>query len=123
MSSGSSGSAATRRGGRWLVPRLIEGRVGSGHVVLDFAEAVITQPLLHIDAEVRSGTLTPLTGPGIEVDADDVAVRTSGTVKIHKSRGSWRRSCCASRSPASSRQVTCARAGAVCSSGVVRPGN
>jgi Domain of unknown function (DUF1707) len=76
-----------RKNGRWLVPRLIEVRVESGHVVLDFTEAAITLPVLHIDAEVRSGTLTLLTRPGIEVDADDVAVRTSGTVKIRKSRG------------------------------------
>ncbi len=75
-----------RQNGRWLVPRLIEVRVERGHVVLDFAEAVITQPVLHIDAEVRSGTLTLLTRPGIEVDADDVAVQTSGTVKIRKTR-------------------------------------
>jgi hypothetical protein len=64
-----------RRDGRWLVPRLIEVRVERGHVVLDFTEAVITQPVLHIDAEVRSGTLTLLTRPGIEIDADDVAVQ------------------------------------------------
>jgi hypothetical protein len=78
-----------RRDGRWLVPRLIEVRVERGHVVLDFTEAVITQPVLHIDAEVRSGTLTLLTRPGIEIDADDVAVQTSGTVRIRKSRGRY----------------------------------
>lgn len=49
-------------------------QVGWGRVTLDFTEAVITQPLLHIDADVRSGTLTLLTMPGIDVDADDVAV-------------------------------------------------
>jgi hypothetical protein len=29
----------------------------SGHIKLDFTEAVITQPTLHIDAEVRSGRI------------------------------------------------------------------
>ncbi len=75
------GGNATRDG-RWLVPRRIEVQVGHGHVRLDFSAAVITQPVLHIDAEVRSGTLTLLTRPGIEVNADDVAVRSSGSVKI-----------------------------------------
>src|SRR5439155_17540762 len=50
--------------GRWLVPQRIEVRVGWGRVTLDFTEAVITQPLLQIDADVRSGTLTLLTLPG-----------------------------------------------------------
>jgi hypothetical protein len=77
----------TRRHGPWLVPSVIEVRVESGHVVLDFTEAVITQPVLHIDAEVRNGTLSLVTGPGIEIDADDVAVQTSGTVEIRKPPG------------------------------------
>ncbi len=71
-----------KRDGRWLVPRRIEVRVGWGHVTLDFTEAVLTQPELHIDAEVRSGSLTLLTRPGMEIDADDVAVRSGGSVKI-----------------------------------------
>ena len=54
--------------------------MSSGSARLDFTEAVITQPSMEIDAEVRSGTLTLLTKPGITVDLDDVAVR-SGTVK------------------------------------------
>ena len=71
-----------KRDGRWLVPRRIVVRVGWGHVTLDFTKAVITQPGLDIDLDVRSGTLTLLTRPGISVDADDVAVRSSGSVKI-----------------------------------------
>ena len=71
-----------KRDGRWLVPRRIVLRVGRGHVTLDFTEAVITQPVLNIDLDVRSGTLTLLTRPGITIDADDVAVRSSGSVKI-----------------------------------------
>ena len=70
-----------KREGRWLVPQRIEVRVKSGHVKPDFTEAVITQPLLRIDAKVGSGGLKLLTRPGIMVDADDVAVR-SGRVKV-----------------------------------------
>jgi hypothetical protein len=76
----------TTRDGRWLVPGRIEVKVGWGHVTLDFTEAVITQPVLRIDARVRSGTLTLVTRPGIEVDADDVAVK-SGGVKIRAPQG------------------------------------
>ena len=71
-----------KRDGRWLVPRRLAVQVGWGHVTLDFSEAVITQPELHIDLDVRSGTLTLLTRPGISIDADDVAVRSSGSVRI-----------------------------------------
>ncbi|HUL27588.1 MAG TPA: DUF1707 domain-containing protein [Streptosporangiaceae bacterium] len=76
------GSGSARRDGRWLVPLRIEARVTSGRITLDFTEAVITQPSLHIDASVRSGTLKLLTRPGIVVDTDEVAVR-SGSVKVH----------------------------------------
>ena len=78
-------SGWARRDGRWLVPQRIEVRVRSGHITLDFTEAVITQPSLQIDADVGSGMLTLLTKPGIVVDADDVVVR-SGGVKV---RAPW----------------------------------
>jgi hypothetical protein len=69
------------RDGRWLVPRRIEVHVTTGAVILDFTEAVITMPALHIDADVSSGSLSLVTKPGIVVDTDDVAVRT-GTVRV-----------------------------------------
>ena len=80
-------SGWAKREGRWLVPQRIEVRVRSGHVKLDFTEAVITQPLLRIDAEVGSGGLKLVTKPGIVVDTDDVAVR-SGRVKVRAPEGS-----------------------------------
>jgi Domain of unknown function (DUF1707) len=79
------GSGHAKREGRWVVPQRIEARVSSGHVKLDFTQAVITQPLLQIDAEVRSGHMILVTKPGIVVDTDDVAVR-SGHVKV---RAPW----------------------------------
>jgi hypothetical protein len=78
-------SGNAKRDGRWLVPHRIEVRVTSGHIKLDFTEAVITHSSLQIDADVRSGTLKLLTKPGIVVDADDVAVR-SGSCKV---RAPW----------------------------------
>ena len=79
----SSGQAERR--GRWVVPNRMDLKVTSGHITLDFTEAVITQRTLHIDAEVRSGHIVLLTRPGIVVDADDVTVR-SGHVKV---RAPW----------------------------------
>ena len=76
-----SGSARTRRDGRWVVPKRMEIKVGSGTVKLDFTEAVIAQATLRIDVEVNSGVLLLITKPGIVVDADDVSVR-SGSVKV-----------------------------------------
>lgn len=74
-------SSSARRDGRWVVPRRLEVRVASGGVLLDFTEAIITQPSLEIDAEVRSGSLTLVTKPGIMVDVDDVSIR-SGAVRV-----------------------------------------
>ena len=79
------GSGHTVRSGRWAVPRRIEARVRSGHLKLDFTQAVITQPLLQLDAEVRSGHIILITKPGIVVDTDDVVVR-SGHVRV---RAPW----------------------------------
>jgi Domain of unknown function (DUF1707) len=70
------------RVGRWTVPARMDLNVRSGHVKVDFTEAVITQPTLHIDAEVKSGHLVLVTRPGIEVDLDDVSVR-SGQTRVY----------------------------------------
>jgi len=78
-------SSNAERTGRWVVPSRMDLKVSSGHITLDFTQAVITQPALHIDAEVRSGHITLITKPGIVVDADDVTVR-SGHVKV---RAPW----------------------------------
>jgi hypothetical protein len=70
------GSGHARRDGQWLVPRRLEVKVTSGHVVLDFTRAVITAPVLELDADVRSGHLRIITRPGIAVDTTEVAVRS-----------------------------------------------
>src|SRR6516165_1736058 len=73
--------ANARRDGDWVVPRRMEIRAVGGTVKLDFTQAVIAQPTLRIEAEVRGGNLIMVTRPGIEVDADDVAV-LGGSVKV-----------------------------------------
>jgi Domain of unknown function (DUF1707) len=78
-------SGHAERDGRWTVPDRMDLKTTSGRIQLDFTQAVITKPTLHIDAEVRSGHITLITRPGIVVDADDVTVR-SGRVKV---RAPW----------------------------------
>ena len=76
-----TGSGHAVRNGRWVVPQRIEARARSGHVKLDFTDAVITHPSLQLDAEVRSGHVILITKPGIVVDTDDVTVR-SGHIQV-----------------------------------------
>src|SRR5260370_23109797 len=79
------GAGSARRDGAWLVPQRMEVRVTSGSVRLDLTKAVITSSTLKLDAQVKTGSLTLITRPGIVVDNDDVVVR-SGSVKV-KTRG------------------------------------
>ena len=80
-------SGHVKRVDRWAVPGRMEVRVTSGHVKLDFTQAVITEPTLKLDIDVRSGHVKLLTMPGIVVDADDVAIR-SGDVRVKTPWGS-----------------------------------
>ena len=80
------GSGTAKRDGQWVVPQRMEVRVTSGSVRLDLTKAIITSPLLTLDADVRSGSLTIVTRPGIDVDTDDVAVR-SGSVRVRRHHG------------------------------------
>jgi hypothetical protein len=74
-------SGHVKRVDRWVVPQRMEVKVTSGHVLLDFTQAVITQPVLKLDVDVRSGHVRLLTRPGIVVDADEVVIR-SGHVRV-----------------------------------------
>ena len=79
-------SSVTKRDGSWVVPQRMEMRVTSGHVTLDFTEAVISQPSLLIDAEVSESRLMLVTKPGVVVDTDEVAAEGS-YVKVRAHRG------------------------------------
>jgi hypothetical protein len=80
-------SGHVKRVDRWVIPQRMEVKVTSGHVLLDLTQAVITQPTLKLDVDVRSGHIRLLTRPGIVVDADEVAVR-SGHVRVKAPWGS-----------------------------------
>jgi Domain of unknown function (DUF1707) len=70
--------SSVSRDGHWVVPKELDVKVRGGGVTLDFTEAVITQPLLRITAEVRGGGLTLITRPGIVVEAGDISVHGAG---------------------------------------------
>jgi hypothetical protein len=70
--------SSVRRDGPWVVPKELDVKVKGGGVTLDFTEAVITQPLVRITAEVRGGGLRLITRPGIVVDAGDISLHGGG---------------------------------------------
>ncbi len=74
-------SGHVKRVDRWIVPQRMEVKVTSGSVLLDFTQAQITEPVLKLDVDVRSGHIRLLTKPGIVVEADDVVIR-SGHVRV-----------------------------------------
>ncbi|MFJ9445359.1 DUF1707 domain-containing protein [Kitasatospora sp. NPDC101235] len=72
-----------RREGRWVVPRRMELFVEWCEVTLDFTQAVITHDTLQIDLDMEGKTLTLITGPGVVVDADALALEFS-RVRNHR---------------------------------------
>jgi Domain of unknown function (DUF1707) len=78
--------SSVRRDGPWVVPKELDVKARGGSVTLDFREAVITQPLLRITAEVRGGGLRLITGPGVVVDAGDISVH-GGSVALPEPPG------------------------------------
>jgi hypothetical protein len=70
--------SSVSRDGRWVVPKELDIKVKGGAVTLDFTEAVISQPVLRITAEVIGGGLRLITKPGIVVDTDDITVHGGG---------------------------------------------
>jgi Domain of unknown function (DUF1707) len=75
-----------RRSGPWAVPKRMEIKVAGGNVTLDFTEAVITSPVLHVQADIRGGSFVIITRPGVVVDADDVEM-IGGQVTIRDPEG------------------------------------
>ncbi|MEV7189253.1 DUF1707 domain-containing protein [Kitasatospora sp. NPDC093102] len=72
-----------KREGRWVVPRRMELFVEWCEVTLDFTQAVITHDTLRIDLDMEGKTLTLITGPGVVVDADALALEFS-RVRNHR---------------------------------------
>jgi len=66
---------SVRRTGRWVVPRRLEVYSSWCDVWLDFTDAVIAHGTLHIDVNMRGGSLILVAGPSLVVDADALKVR------------------------------------------------
>ena len=64
--------ASVTRGDAWVVPRRLEIASEWGDVTLDFTRAVILHDTLAVDLDMRGGTLTLVTRPGIVVDTDEL---------------------------------------------------
>jgi hypothetical protein len=60
--------------GRWVVPKRIEAQVKGGNVKLDFTEAIITDRVLQLDADVIGGNLIIVTKPGVVVETSDITM-------------------------------------------------
>jgi hypothetical protein len=68
------------------VPKELDVKARGGGVTLDFTEAVITQPLLRITAEVRGAELRLITRPGIVVETGDISLH-GGSVTLPEPPG------------------------------------
>jgi len=66
---------SVRRTGRWVVPRRLEVYSSWCDVWLDFTDAVIAHDTLHVDVNMRGGSLILVAGPSLVVDADALKVR------------------------------------------------
>jgi Domain of unknown function (DUF1707) len=66
---------SVQRTGRWVVPRRLELRSSWCDVKLDFTDAIIEHETLHIEVNMRGGSLTLVTRPGIVADADALTTR------------------------------------------------
>jgi hypothetical protein len=60
------------RTGRWLVPRRLTVEVRHGNVVLDFTEAVISEPVLDLEVSLRHGNMVVRVPSEVVVDTDDL---------------------------------------------------
>jgi hypothetical protein len=69
-----------QRVGPWAVPRRLEVEARSGNAVIDFTQAIITQPALDLTVSVRGGNLKLIVPPEVAVEVDSVAVH-SGNVR------------------------------------------
>ena len=66
-----------RRDGRWTLPHRLVLRTAWSDVMLDLTSAVPSGPELVIELRVTGGNVELVLAPGMEVDANELAVRYS----------------------------------------------
>jgi hypothetical protein len=69
------------RNGRWVVPKRLEVENRHGNVVLDFSNAIISQPTLDLSIAVGHGNIVLIVPPEVIVDLDAVS---NGHGTIHQ---------------------------------------
>jgi hypothetical protein len=62
-----------KRDGRWVVPKRLEVENRHGNVILDFSDAIISQPTLDLSISVGHGNIVLIVPPEVLVDLDGVA--------------------------------------------------
>jgi Domain of unknown function (DUF1707) len=75
-----------RRDGRWKLPHRLALRTSWCQVMLDLTSAVPTGPELVIEMRVNGGNVDLILGPGMVVDANELAVR-HGELAISRDAG------------------------------------
>lgn len=68
------GHGNIQRNGRWAVPRRLTVENRHGNVVIDFSNAIISQPTLDLSISLGHGNITLIVPPGVTVDVDNVAI-------------------------------------------------
>jgi hypothetical protein len=63
-----------QRSGRWVVPRRLVVEARHGNVLIDFCEAIISQPTLDLSLAIGHGNIVLTVPPEVEVDLDGVAM-------------------------------------------------
>jgi hypothetical protein len=76
------------RTGPWAVPRRMELDVHGGNIVLDFTQAVVTEPTLELKVQVHGGNLRLIVPPEVAVDVDTVHMH-GGSIRrrVHSEPG------------------------------------
>jgi len=77
-------AAALRRSGRWMVPRVLRVSSKAGAVKLDFTDAVINHPVVHVQLDVYAGGTTLVLPSGATVDVDGVEMYAGRVVVSRK---------------------------------------
>jgi DUF1707 SHOCT-like domain len=73
-------AASIRRKGRWSVPRRLNVSSKAGSVKLDFAEALISHPVVEVHLDVLAGSTELVLPNGATADIDDVEM-VAGSAK------------------------------------------
>ncbi len=76
-----------KRDGRWIVPKRLEVENRHGNVILDFSDAIISQPTLDLSLSVGHGNIVLIVPPEVVVDLDGVS-NGHGTVRQRVRRDS-----------------------------------